>query len=100
MMVLETDDPHPEARHHKGSYSQILHHHFAKAGAGHDPPLGVETDSRFVVAEKGGKVPKFEEFEGVHSVLLTGSMFDAHGSNPWILELVDLLQGMPRNIYL
>ncbi|CAJ2510418.1 Uu.00g051210.m01.CDS01 [Anthostomella pinea] len=94
MMVLETDDPHPETHDEKGSYSEILHRHFVEAGKSHNPPLGVETDRRFVVRDKGGKVPKFEDFEGVHSVLITGSMFDAEGDNPWIIELLDLLRDL------
>lgn len=28
----------------------------------------------------------------VHAILLTGSMYDAHGSEPWILSLIELLQ--------
>ncbi|KAI0016995.1 GMP synthase [Xylariomycetidae sp. FL0641] len=92
MMVLETDDPHPEIRETKGSYSDILHRQFAEAGRRHRPPLGVETDSRYVVGDKGGRVPAFEEFDGVHSVLITGSMFDADGKNAWILELLELLK--------
>ncbi|KAH9901748.1 GMP synthase [Xylariomycetidae sp. FL2044] len=93
IMILETDDPHPEIQDHKGSYSEMLHHHFTKAGRKHRPPLGVETDRRFVVAEKGGAVPKPEEFDGVHSVLITGSMFDADSDeHAWILDLLSLLR--------
>lgn len=91
-MVLETDEPHPDTAREKGSFADILHQHFAKAGKTHDPPLGVETDQRFVVTDKGGKVPSFEEFEGFNCVLITGSMFDAHGNDAWILELLDLLR--------
>ncbi|KAI0473397.1 GMP synthase [Xylariaceae sp. FL0804] len=91
-MVLETDEPHPEINQQKGSYGDILHRHFARAGMQHRPPLGVETDRRYVAGDKGGKVPKFSEFDGVDSVLITGSMFDADGNNPWILELLELLR--------
>jgi hypothetical protein len=45
------------------------------------------------VTEKGGKVPKYEEFEGVKGVLITGSMYDAHGDDQWILDLLALLRG-------
>ncbi|ORY64956.1 GMP synthase [Pseudomassariella vexata] len=96
MMVLETDEPVPDTLKEKGRLSDILHHHFTKAGEQHDPPLGIETDEIFVITEKGGKVPKSEEFEDIHCVLITGSMHDAHGDNPWILELLDLL----RELYL
>jgi len=93
MMVLETDQPHPETQEKKGSYSDVLHQHFKKAGEHHNPPLNVETDSRFVVTEKGGKIPSADEFEGFHGVLITGSMYDAHGNNEWILDLMDLIRG-------
>ncbi|PKS05403.1 hypothetical protein jhhlp_008779 [Lomentospora prolificans] len=92
MMVLETDEPHPDEQKRRGSFAQILHHHFSSAGESHDPPLDIETDKRFVVADKGGRVPKFEDFEGCDAVLITGSMYDAHGNNPWILELLAVLK--------
>ncbi|KAM7217973.1 gmp synthase [Rhypophila decipiens] len=92
MMVLETDEPHPETKDRKGSFGEILHQHFVKAGEAHDPPLGIETDIRFVIPEKGGKIPKYEEFEDCHALLITGSVYDAHGDDPWILELLQLLR--------
>ncbi|KAF5521686.1 putative glutamine amidotransferase-like protein [Colletotrichum aenigma] len=92
MIVLETDTPHPDTHATKGSFGDILHSHFQNAGADHDPPLGVDTDQRFVVEEEGGKVPAFEEFEDYQGVLITGSMYDAHGDNPWILKLLDVLK--------
>ncbi|OIW32757.1 class I glutamine amidotransferase-like protein [Coniochaeta ligniaria NRRL 30616] len=94
MMVLETDQPHPDTQDEKGSYSDILHKHFEKAGKHHDPPLGIETDSRFVVTEKGGKIPPFEDFNDFHAVLITGSMYDAHGDNQWILDLMHLIRDL------
>lgn len=94
MIVLETDTPHPDTHATKGSFGDILHSHFENAGADHDPPLGVDTDQRFVVEEEGGKVPAFEEFEDYQGVLITGSMYDAHGDNPWILKLLDVLKGV------
>ncbi|KAI1881300.1 hypothetical protein JX265_000126 [Neoarthrinium moseri] len=94
MMVLETDEPHPDTVAERGTFAQIVHDHFSKAGREHDPPLGIETVNRFVVTERGGKVPTFEEFEGVHSVLITGSVFDAHGDNDWILDLLKLLRAL------
>ncbi|KAK7998249.1 hypothetical protein PG990_010062 [Apiospora arundinis] len=92
MLVLETDETILETAQDKGYFGQILHHHFSKAGLNHNPPLGVETDRRFVVAEKGGKVPTYDEVKDYHAVLMTGSMFDAHGDNPWILDLMNLLR--------
>lgn len=93
MLVLETDTAHKETIKARGTFGQILHHHFAQAGMEHDPPLGVETDRRFVVAEEGGKVPTFDEVKDFDAILMTGSMFDAHGNNQWILDLLALLRG-------
>ena len=92
MIVLETDEPHPDDHREKGSLGELAHDHFARAGKAHDPPLGIETDQIFVVTEKGGRIPKVEEFEGVKGVLITGSMYDAHGDDEWILQLLDLLK--------
>ncbi|KAL2880307.1 hypothetical protein SGCOL_004356 [Colletotrichum sp. CLE4] len=92
MIVLETDNPHPDTHAAKGSFGEILHNHFQHAGAEHDPPLGVDTDQKFVVEDKGGTVPTFEDFDSYQGVLITGSMYDAHGDNPWILKLLAVLQ--------
>lgn len=93
MLVLETDEPHPDDHNEKGSYSEILSRHFKDAGKAHDPPLAVETEQIFVVKEKGGRVPTMKDFEGIHAVLITGSMYDAHGDDDWIVELMDRLKG-------
>lgn len=93
MMVLETDEPHPQSQERKGTYGENLHRHFKAAGDEHKPRLGIETDIRFVVADKGGEVPKASEFEGFDAVLLTGSMYDAHGDDDWIKDLKALLKG-------
>lgn len=93
VMCLETDKPHPDTQYEKGSFGEILHQHFSKAGKDHHPPLGVETDQIFVVTEQGGRVPKYEEFDNFDGLLISGSMFDAHGDNEWILQLMELLRG-------
>lgn len=92
MIVLEVDEPHPDDLEEKGSLGKILERHFVRAGRNHDPPLGVEVDQRFVVEDKGGKIPSVEEFEGVKGILITGSMYDAHGDEEWILKLMDLIK--------
>ncbi|SPJ82506.1 related to anthranilate synthase component II [Fusarium torulosum] len=92
VFVLETDTPHPDTQSERGSFGEILHSHFSRAGSKHHPPLGVETEQVFVVTEKGGRMPKVEEFEKYDGLLITGSMYDAHGDNPWIHELLDLLK--------
>lgn len=93
MMVFETDEAHPETHKERGSFGQVFDELFKTAGDNHDPPLGIETAMRFVVEPKGGSVPKIEELEGVHAILITGSMFDAHGDDDWILKLLKLLKG-------
>lgn len=92
LMVLETDEPHPDTKSDQGGFGEILHRHFAKAGEEHHPPLGIETDQIFVVTEEGGRVPKAGEFDGFDGLLVTGSMYDAHGDNPWINGLLELLR--------
>lgn len=95
IFVLETDEPHPDTQTEHGSFGQILHRHFSKAGAAHDPPVSVETDQLFIVSdEPGGRMPTVDEFDGYDGLLITGSMYDAHGDNPWILDLLKLLKGM------
>lgn len=92
MIVLEVDQPHPDDQKEKGSLGEILERHFIKAGKNHDPPLGVEVDMRYIVEENGGKIPSVEEFEGVRGILITGSTYDAHGDNEWIIKLMDLIK--------
>lgn len=92
LMVLETDIPHPDTHSERGSFGQILHTHFAEAGRTHQPPLGVETDQVFVVSEQGGRIPSLQEFDNFDGLLITGSVYDAHANNEWILQLLDLLK--------
>jgi len=94
MLVLETDEVHPETKSRRGSFGDIFDQLFQSAGKKHDPPLSIEVDMRFVVEPKGGKIPSMEDFEGYHAVLITGSMFDAHGDDEWIAKLMDLLKRM------
>jgi len=102
MLVLETDEAHPDDHNEQGSFGQVLDKLFKTAGDNHDPPLGVETTMRFVVEDKEhreGSVPMLEELEGVHAVLITGSTYDAHGDEGWILKLLELLRGVLRRAY-
>ncbi|KAH7192698.1 class I glutamine amidotransferase-like protein [Fusarium flagelliforme] len=92
IFVLETDTPHPDTQYERGSFGQILHNHFSHAGKNHHPPVGVETEQVFVVTEEGGRIPKVEEFDGYDGLLITGSMYDAHGDNQWIHDLMDMLK--------
>ncbi|RDW64473.1 type 1 glutamine amidotransferase [Aspergillus mulundensis] len=92
LLVLETDKPHPDTYSERGSFGRIIHEHFSAAGAAHHPPLGVETDQVFVVSEQGGRVPKVSELDSFDGLLITGSVYDAHANNEWILQLLDLLR--------
>ena len=99
LMVLETDEPHPHTQNEKGSFGEILHHHMTKAGDDHNPPLGIETDQVYIVTEKHhGRLPKIEEFDGFDGLLITGSMYDAHANNQWILDLLDLLKRVSTSL--
>ncbi|PWN43844.1 class I glutamine amidotransferase-like protein [Ceraceosorus guamensis] len=98
MLVLETDDPHPKTLSERGSFGQIFHDLFESAGSSHSPhPLKIETSMHFVVDDAGegkfGRVPRYEEIgEDVGAILISGSMYDAHGDDEWILQLLQLLQ--------
>ncbi|KAL8789502.1 MAG: hypothetical protein Q9213_001115 [Squamulea squamosa] len=97
MLVLETDEQHPDDHKERGTFGDVFDSLFKRAGDEHDPPLGIETLSRFIVEDKGGSVPKIEDMEDVHAILITGSMYDAHGDDPWILKLVELIQTLWQN---
>jgi GMP synthase-like glutamine amidotransferase len=88
IFVLETDTTHPQ----QDSFAQILHDFMSKAGAAHHPPLGVETEQELIVPQMGGRMPKIEEFDGYDGLLITGSRYDAHSDEPWVLELLELLR--------
>lgn len=100
MLVLETDEPHPEAKASRGSFGAMFDALFKEAGRIHDPPLSVETEMRYVVEDPpkhSGHVPTVAKIpEDIHAILITGSMYDAHGNDPWILKLVDLLRQLWR----
>lgn len=95
MLVLETDATHPETQQRRGGFGQVFKQLFEQAGDAHDPPLGVETDMHFVVedGDNPGHVPTIEEIPtDVRAIIISGSMYDAHGNDPWILKLMELLK--------
>lgn len=99
MLVLETDTPHPETQQRRGNFGHVFKQLFEQAGDAHDPPLGVETDMHYVVEtgdpQTTGHVPTLAEIPSdVRAIIISGSMWDAHGNDPWILKLLTLLQDL------
>lgn len=94
MLVLETDQTFEDTAERKGSFGQIFHELFSKAGQKHDPPLEIETLMKFIVEPEGGKLPTAEEVGEVDGVLITGSNYDAHGDDEWILKLIERIRSM------
>jgi hypothetical protein len=93
MLVLETDEPHPDTQEEKGSFGEILNELLVDAGEAHDPKLAIETVMQYIVEPEGGQIPKKEEItEDIHAILITGSEWDAHGDDPWIHKLMDLIK--------
>ncbi|KAI0394984.1 class I glutamine amidotransferase-like protein [Xylariaceae sp. FL0594] len=92
MLVLETDDLHPASSEPSG-VGQVLAQLFKDAGDQHEPTLGIETMIRYIIEDKGGRVPSPEEIgDDIHAILITGSMYDAYGEDEWIMKLLDLLR--------
>ncbi|OAL44092.1 class I glutamine amidotransferase-like protein [Pyrenochaeta sp. DS3sAY3a] len=93
MLVLETDEPHPDTQKEKGSFGVVLNELLRKAGEEHDPSLGIETVMQYVVEPEGGKVPSAEDIgDEIHAILITGSCWDAHGDDEWILKLMAFIR--------
>lgn len=101
MLVLETDEPHPETQDRRGSFGEIFASLFKEAGNAHNPPLGVSTKMCYVVDDPEnnhhGKVPHIAEIDpSISAILITGSMYDAHGDDLWIRKLLELLASLWR----
>ncbi|KAF2727052.1 class I glutamine amidotransferase-like protein [Polyplosphaeria fusca] len=93
MLVLETDEPHPDTKHEKGSFGDILNELFRKAGENHNPKLGIETVIQYAVEDNGGKVPEPEDIgHDIHAILITGSKYDAHSDVRWVLKLIRFIR--------
>ncbi|SLM38927.1 hypothetical protein LPUS_01066 [Lasallia pustulata] len=48
---------------------------------------------KFVVGAVGGEIPKVEDMDDVHVILVPGIEYDSEGDEGWILMLVNLIQG-------
>jgi GMP synthase-like glutamine amidotransferase len=56
---------------------------------------------QYVVEPEGGAIPKLEEIgDDVHAILITGSCWDAHGDDPWILKLIEFIKGVYLHVWL
>jgi GMP synthase-like glutamine amidotransferase len=89
MLVLETDETHPDTQKEIGGFGEI----FIKAGDDHDPKLGIETMMQYIVEPEGGEVPSPEDIpEDLHAILITGSEWDAHGDDEWIHKLMKFIR--------
>ena len=94
MLVLETDETHPDTQKEKGGFGEILNELLVKAGNAHEPKLGIETMMQYIVEPDGGRIPKIEEItDDIHAIIITGSEWDAHGDDEWIHKLMNLIQG-------
>lgn len=101
ILVLETDEPHPETQDRRGDFGDIFRQLFTKAGENHDPPLGIEVEIHYVVDDPEhdhhGHVPEASEIpQDITAILITGSMYDAHGDDPWIQTLRSLIKELWR----
>ncbi|KAF2751062.1 class I glutamine amidotransferase-like protein [Sporormia fimetaria CBS 119925] len=95
MLVLETADLHPEFKKEYDGFGNILGEVFKQAGEEHDPKLGIETVIRYIVEDKGGKVPTADDIgDDIHAILITGSMYDAHEDVEWIHKLMALIKDL------
>ncbi|RYP14601.1 hypothetical protein DL765_006272 [Monosporascus sp. GIB2] len=100
MLVLETDEAHPDTQEEIGSYGAIMNELFREAGEQHDPKLGIETVMHFVPEPDGGRVPEPEGIgDDVHAILITGSSYDAQGDDEWILKLMKLIRCTSSETY-
>ncbi|CZT51890.1 related to anthranilate synthase component II [Rhynchosporium secalis] len=92
MLVLETDQTFESTSERKGTFGDIFHNLFTRAGKEHDPPLEIETAMKFIVEPEGGRIPDVKEVGSIDAVLITGSKYDAHGDDEWILKLVEWIR--------
>jgi len=92
VLVLETDQTFESTSERKGTFGDIFHSLFSKAGQDHEPPLKLETVMKFVVEPEGGKIPDVADVGEIDAVLITGSKYDAHGDDEWIWKLVQWIR--------
>jgi hypothetical protein len=90
---LQTDDPHPDTQEEKGSFGEVLNDLLVQAGEQHHPKLAIETIIHYAVEPRGGRIPEPSEItDDIHAILITGSVYDAHSNDAWVLKLLDLIK--------
>lgn len=73
---------------------------FSRVGSALSPPIDTQVTPCYVVGnndpslEEDGRLPEVSELGGYDGVLITGSKYDAHGDNLWILKLMEWIQGL------
>ncbi|KAL5405087.1 hypothetical protein PMIN03_008679 [Paraphaeosphaeria minitans] len=93
MLVLETDDPHPDTQEERGSFGEVLNDLLVEAGEQHDPKLAIETIIHYAVEPRGGRIPEPSEItDDIQAILITGSVYDAHSKEAWVLKLLNLIK--------
>jgi GMP synthase-like glutamine amidotransferase len=99
ILVLETDEPHPDTQQEVGSFGEVFNELFLEAGNDHEPKLGVETMMQYIVEPEGGEVPSAADLpEDLHAILITGSEWDAHADHDWIKKLMKLIERMSSEL--
>jgi hypothetical protein len=99
LLILETDTPLPPIHSERGGYAAIFQELLRKVGGELSPPIDVHVTPCYVVGNndpsspEDGALPDISECATYNGVLITGSKYDAHGNNPWILKLVQWIQG-------
>jgi hypothetical protein len=71
----------------------VLNDLLVQAGEQHHPKLAIETIIHYAVEPRGGRIPEPSEItDDIHAILITGSVYDAHSNDEWVLKLLDLIK--------
>lgn len=101
LLILETDQPLSPINSSRGGYGNLFQQLFSSVGSDLDPAIDVHVTPCYVVgnndssSEEDGSLPDISTLNNYDGVVITGSKYDAHGDNPWILRLIKWIQGPP-----
>ncbi|RPA75908.1 GMP synthase [Ascobolus immersus RN42] len=87
LLVLETDVTLEPVQDSHGSYADLFEKTFKRVAKEQDPPIDIKVHSIYIVGEHHCNLPSEDELQNYNAVLITGSKYDAHGDDKWILEL-------------